>query len=84
MDAAQGLPIALSDAALKCLTKLTCLQLQVSSKCYNPRQQATTCCMYMHLLPDAIVHAICIMNSRLYRSEASAALHVHRNLNKSR
>ena len=32
-DEAQGMPLALSDAALERLTKLTCLQLQASNNC---------------------------------------------------
>lgn len=46
-DEAQGMPLALSDAALGCLTKLTCLQLQVSSNCqyFITASYHISCCM---------------------------------------
>ena len=76
VDAGQGLPIALSDAALKCLTKLTCLQLHVRA-CMCPHSETAS---YHMLYADALV-AICCYASKLhcglvtisFRSKCSSA-----------
>jgi hypothetical protein len=46
-----GRPLALSDAALGRLTKLTCLQLQVSSNCHRIKTASyhMPCCMRLPL-----------------------------------
>lgn len=76
VDAGQGLPIALSDAALKCLTKLTCLQLHVSSMHVSPLRDSklphAVCrcaCCHLLLCKQAALWTLTI----LFRSKCSSA-----------